>query len=75
MVFNLSFVHCFPFLYFANYLVYKFNISLFKRKILTVLNSYVKSDNQIGKSGMISLSRLGYFVHDLHASVLITPFL
>lgn len=27
--FYLSFVHCFPFLHFANYPVYKFNISLF----------------------------------------------
>ena len=29
MVFNLSFVHRFPFLHFANYPVCKFNISLF----------------------------------------------
>lgn len=49
-VFYLSFVHCFPFLHFANYPVYKFNISLFKKKkILAILNSYFNSDNQMRK--------------------------
>lgn len=72
----MSFVHCFPFLYFANYLVYKFNISLFKRKLLTILNSYFKSDNQMRKIRDGQLYPFwGIFVHDLHASVLITLFL
>lgn len=58
----MSFVHCFPFLRFANYPVYKFNISLFKRKN----SSHFKFVFQLRQpneknQGAAAVSHLGYF--------------
>lgn len=71
--FYLSFVPCFPFLHFANYPVYKFNISLFKRKHSNNLNAYFNFDNQMRKIRDEQLYPVwGIFVSDLRASILIT---
>lgn len=72
--FYLSFVHCFPFLHFANYLyislIYHF---LKKKKNLTILNSHFNSDNQMRKIRDEQLYPIwGIFVSDLHTSILIT---
>lgn len=63
MVFNLSFVHRFPFLHFANYPVRKFNISLFKKKKFNHLKFIFQLlTTKWEKSGMSSFIPFGVFL-------------